>query len=496
MKTQPNPGKPSSAVIIGAGLGGLATACLLAKKGWHVTVIEKNNQLGGRIGRIEAQGFRFDTGPSWLLMPDIFEHFFSLLGENLSQHLKLTRLAPAFRTFFADGSCVDMHANIDHDAETFESIDQGAGTQLQKYLTQMQYQYGVAVEQFMYKNYDRRRDFFNSKMLREGIKLNVLSNIDREVGKQFTALRLRQILEFATLFLGTRPKETPALYGILNHALLTQGVFYPAGGMYTLVEALTRIAKTHGVVLKLNTSAQEICVVQGRATGVIAVDGTIFSADTVISNADLYHTEHKLLAPDFRTKKNSYWEKVQLAPSAFIMHLGVKGKLPQLSHHNLVFNRDWEQNFADVFDKPKWPTEPSFYVCNPSKTDSNLAPPGHENLFVLVPVAAGIEYGQNDLEAYSKKILALMEAKLGLEALSQRIVYTKLYCAKDFAEQFNSFRGSALGLSHTLRQTAVFRPGNQNPKVKNLYYVGANTQPGIGMPPALISAELLAKRLL
>jgi phytoene desaturase len=490
---QPSMGK-SSAIIVGAGLGGIATACLLAKKGWRVTVVEKNSQLGGRIGRIETNGFRFDTGPSWLLMPDVFEHFFTLLGEDLSHHLNLTRLAPAFRAFFADGSCVDLQADIAHDAETFERIEQGSGSQLKKYLAMMQYQYNLAVEQFIYKNYDSRRDF-NFKMLSEGIKLNVLSNFDRKVGKQFKSLRLRQILEFATLFLGTRPSETPALYGILNHALLTQGVFYPAGGIYTLIEALTNIAKTHGVVFKLHTSVQEICVESGKATGVIVDGNTQLSADIVISNADLHHTEHNLLAANARTYDNDYWEKARLAPSACIMYLGLKGTLPQLSHHNLLFSHDWESNFADVFDTQTWPEQPSLYICNPSKTDKNVAPPRHENLFVLVPVAAGIEYSTDDLEAYSKKILKLMASRLEIPDLSQRIVYKQLYCAKDFAQQFNSFQGSALGLSHIFRQTAVFRPSSQNSRVRNLYYVGASTHPGIGMPPTLISAELLAKRL-
>lgn len=487
---------PRSAAIIGSGIGGLASACLLARNGWSVTILEKNEQFGGRVGSFSVKGFKFDTGPSWFLMMDIFERFFESFGEDINDHLELVRLTPAFRTFFADGSRSDMHADRQQDAKTFDRLEYGSGARLQDYLNSMDYQYNLATDKFMYKSYDRRRDFFTPRMLSEGFKLGALSNLDRVVEKRFNSPHLRQILEFASLFLGVRPSNTPALYGILNHALLTQGVYYPMGGMYGLVKALVGIGEKHGAVFRLNTEAKKIIVENGSVKGILTKTGEHIKADIVVSNADIYHTEHHLLAERHRTKSKAYWQKAAIAPSALLLYLGVKGKLTQLSHHNLIFNKDWEHNFEDIFEQnTAWPTDPSIYICKPSQTDPSVAPKDHENVFALVPVPAGIEYSPIELDRFADQILSFVAARLAIKDLSKRIVYQKTYCVKDFARQFNSYRGSALGLAHTLKQTAFFRPNNVSSKVKNLYFVGAGTNPGIGIPPALISAELLIKRL-
>jgi len=485
-----------TAIIIGSGLGGLASACLLSKAGWKVTLLEKNEQLGGRVGTFSAKGFRFDAGPSWYLMPDVFEHFFGLLGEDINKHLRLKKLAPSYRVFYKGiGQKIDIYSDARKDSRTFEQIEAGAGQRLQKYLEQAAYQYGVAKQRFLYKNYDSIYDFFTWEMMSEGIKLNVLSNMHRHAAKYFKNEQLQKIIEYPAVFLGSSPRKTPAIYKIMNHVDLNMGVFYPAGGMYKIVEVLAKIAREHGAKLQTSSPVKQIIVEAGKATGVILENGQSLRADTIISNADIHHTETRLLAPTSRSKSEKYWDKRTLAPSALVMYLGVRGKLPSLSHHNLVFSKGWEQNFKDMFDPSGWPLDPSFYVCCPSKNDKTVAPAGHENLFVLVPVAAGVDYTTKQLEKYAAKILLAMESELGLPGLGRKIVYKRLFCAKDFASRYNSYRGSALGLAHTLRQTAAFRPANISKKVKNLYYVGAGTNPGIGMPTALISAELLYKRL-
>ncbi len=499
----------NSAIIIGAGVGGLGSACLLAKSGWDVTIIEKNEQLGGRVGLLEEKGFRFDSGASWYLMPDVFEHFFELLGEDINKHLELKRLSPSFRVFYKGlyklrPCTVDVHSNIDIDVETFEALEPGAGDLLRKYLNKTEYEYGIAKDRFMYKNYDSMRDFLTREMLSEGRKLNVLSNMHKEAGKYFKSPYLQKILEFPAMFLGSRPDRTPALFGIMNHAILGQGVYYPMGGMYKVVEALERIARKHNVKFSLNAPVSKIVVEQGKAVGVTLKSSKQLRADIIISNAGLYHTETALLEQKYRTMKESYWKKRVTAPSALLLYLGIKGKLPTLSHHNLLFNPHWKQNFDQILPTPPFqggslergfPSDPSFYVCNPSKSDTSVAPMGHENLFVLVPLASGMSYTTRQLETFSEDVLETIEKEMSIPDLRQRIVYQKLFSVKDFAERFNSYQGSALGLSHTLRQTAIFRPNNISKKVKNLYYVGADTNPGIGIPPALISAELMYKRL-
>lgn len=550
-----------SAIIIGSGFGGLGSACILSKAGWNVTVLEKNEMVGGRAsvfsiakdkkgawqrvpepfglddgldagekrtepylsavteapqpattssakstGRVNgsagqqasmAEMFRFDMGPSWYLMPDVFEHFFELLGEKVADHLDLKKLAPSYRIFYKDtDQKVDIYSDLTKDLPTIEKIEAGAGEQLKKYLEQAGYQYGIAKDRFMYKNYDSIKDFFTREMATEGRKLSVLSNMDKHVRKYFKTDQMQKIMQYPLVFLGSSPYNTPAIYNIMSHIDFNMGVYYPRGGVYEITKALKRIAEKNGARFEVNSPVEQILVKDGKAIGVNVKGQGSRMADIVISNADIHHTEQVLLAPEHRTKSERYWRKRTLAPSALIMYLGVKGKISSLTHHNLLFSKDWKRNFAEIFDTPKWPTDPSLYICNPSKTDSSVAPKGYENLFVLVPIASGLEYTDSELEKYADTILQTMEKEMDIPDLRKNIVYKKLFSVKDFSERYNSLHGTALGLAHTLKQTAVFRPNNISKKVKDLYYVGAGTNPGIGMPITLISAELMYKRLI
>lgn len=513
-----------TAIIIGSGIGGLGAAALLGKAGYKVTVLEKNEMAGGRASLFHADydrkrkqyvtrqpgdskakrsknSFSFDAGPSWYLMPDVFDHFFDLLGEDVDKHLDLTKLAPSYRIYYKDTfRRVDIYSDLDRDLPTIEQIEPGAGQALQRYLDRAAYQYGIAKDRFMYKNYDSVSDFFTKEMATEGRKLNVLGNMNRYVSKYFQTDAMRKIVQYPLVFLGSSPYNTPAIYNIMSHIDFNMGVFYPQGGIYEIIKALRGIAEKHGATIRLNTPVERIIVEDGEAAGVRLADGEELRADIVISNADIHHTEQQLLAPEYRTKSKGYWRSRTLAPSALIMYLGVKGELPSLVHHNLIFSRDWRKNFSEIFGrspfaKPKFPTDPSLYICNPSKTDPSVAPKGYENLFVLVPIAPGLHYSEVQLESYADQVLGTIEKELRLPDLRERIVYRRLFSVKDFENRYNSYRGSALGLAHTLRQTAVFRPNNVSKKVKGLYYVGAGTNPGIGLPVCLISAELMYKRL-
>ncbi len=484
------------AIIIGSGIGGLGSACLLAKAGWDVTVLEKNDQVGGRAGHFKAKGFTYDTGPSWYLMPDVFEHFFELLGEDIHKHLALKKLAPSYRVFYKDTFLkADIYSDMEKDIKTIEQLETGAGHNLRRYLDQAEYQYGIAKDRFMYKNYDSWKDFFTLEMAREGRKLKVLRNMDKHVKKYFMTETMQKLMQYPLVFLGSSPYKTPALYNIMSHIDFNMGAYYPTGGIYEVVKSLQKIAEKHGAAFRINAEVQKIIVKNGKASGVVLQDGGELTADIVISNADIHHTETALLEPRYRTKSTRYWKSRTMAPSALIMYLGVRGKIPELTHHNLLFSKNWKQNFKEIFNRPRWPRDPSLYVCMPSKTDPEVAPKDHENLFVLVPIAPGLKYDDAFLEHYSDKILQTIEKDMYVKDLRQRIVYKKLFCVKDFEGHFNSYKGSALGLAHTLRQTAIFRPNNISNKVSDLYYVGANTNPGIGMPTCLISAELLYKRL-
>ena len=483
-------------VIIGAGIGGLGAAGLFARKGYDVTVVEKNANLGGRANIFEHDGFKFDMGPSWYLAPDIFEHFFKLVGEKVEDHLDLKKLSPSYRIFFRnDTEPLDINSNIDIDTATFDAIEAGAGDKLRAYLKQSEYQYEVATQHFMFKNYDTIFDFFNKRVMIEGQKLSVFSTMHKFVSKFFTSKKLQQVMEYTMVFLGTSPYEAPALYNLMSHMDFNQGVFYPQGGFYELIRALSNIAEKNGAILRVNSPVEKINVRDGKAVGVRLEGGEVIDADIVISNADMWFTETHLLDVPQQTHKEKYWQKRTMAPSAFIMYLGVSEKLPSLIHHNLLFSEDWRKNFDDIYKDPCLPDEPSLYVCAPSVTDPSVAPAGKENLFVLVPIASGLTITDEQKEKYADRVLALMETEMNLPDLRKKIEYKRIYTVANFAADYNAFKGSALGLAHTLRQTAIFRPKNKSKKVGNLFYVGAGTNPGIGTQICLISAELAYKRV-
>ncbi len=378
----------STVIVVGGGVGGLAVAALLGRRGDTVTVLEKNELLGGRANYFEADGFSFDMGPSWYLMPDVFEHFFALLGERVSDHLELQRLDPSYRiTFRGSDLTVDMTSDLDRDAATFENLEPGSGEALRDYLAKAETQYGIAIENFMYRNRDGLSGFLNRKTASQGRQLHVFENMHRYVSRWFSTDIVRKIMEYQLVFLGSSPYTTPALYNIMSHIDFNLGVFYPRGGIYSIVRALTAIGAKHGVRHHTQAPVAEIVVEDGRASGVRLESGEVLRADTVISNADMHHTETVLLPRAARSHSDRYWARRTLAPSAFIIYLGVRGRLPSLTHHNLAFGQDWRRGFAQIFDTPAWPDDPSYYVCAPSRTDPGTAPAEHENLFVLVPVA-------------------------------------------------------------------------------------------------------------
>lgn len=486
-----------SVIIIGSGIGGLGSAALLAKAGYEVTVLEKNTNLGGRANIFEADGYTFDMGPSWYLMPDVFEHYFNLLDEDIHQHLDLVKLSPSYRVFFSNDEelpVVDIHSDLEKDLPLFEQLEPGVTPKIKEYLRRSGEQYEMAKDTFMYRNLGFSLDFLKWKVIKKGIELNPFQTMQSYLNKWFESDRLKKILEYTLVFLGSDPAKTPAMYNIMNAIDFNMGVYYPKGGIYEIVKALVTINKKHGTSFHTNTSVSKIIIEGKKATGVQLENGSILKADLVVSNADLWFTETQLLDRKYQTYPESYWERSVLSPSAFIMYLGLDRELDILSHHNLRFGSDWKQNFKELFDTPQLPEDPSYYVCKPTETDPDLSPDGTDNLFVLVPIPPGLELSEAEMTTYRQKILDLMKTDLNLPNLEEYIVYERAFWSDDFRRDYNAYKGTALGLAHTLKQT-LKRPLNYSKKVKNLYYVGAGTSPGIGMPICLISAELLYKRI-
>ncbi len=485
-------------LIIGSGFGGLGSACLLAKHGYHVELYEKNDQYGGRAGLITEDGFIFDKGPSWYMMPDVFQEFFALMDESIDDWITLERLTPSYRVFLESepGTPYDFFSDLEKNKELFERLEPGSGPVLERFLKETQEKYEIAKHEFMVKNYDSLFDFFTFRVFRLGMRLPLFTKQSRIIEKLFNHELLRKVMQYQTVLLGTAPGDTPGIYSLMNYVDFGLGVWYPQGGIYTIIEALVTLAKKHGVIMHTRAPVQKILVHDGHASGIVLADGRTIMGDIVISNTDIHHTETVLLEEQYRDHDASFWNKQLLAPSAFILYLGIKGSLPTLKHHTLIFSQEWDKNFDQIFHHPEWPHRPSLYICAPSKTDTSVAPENCENLFVLVPIAAGLDDADEAfLDEYEQHILDYIGEMTNTPDLETRILVKKRYTIKDFIHDYNAFRGTALGLAHTLSQTAIFRPNNYSRKVKNLFFVGAGTNPGIGMPICLLSAELVFKRI-
>ena len=484
--------------IIGAGYGGLALANILAKAGYAVTVYEKHSTPGGRAGHLEQDGFSFDTGPSWYLMPEIFDHYYELFGKRASNELKLTRLSPGYKVFFEHDQPIEVSGDIDADAELFESYEKGAGEALKMYVASSAQTYTLAVRHFLYSNFERTVEFLNPEVLRHAARMLrlALRPLHSYVSRTVADVRLQKMLEYHMVFLGTSPFQAPALYSLMSNLDFMSGVYYPMGGMYRLIESMVEIGQELGVTYVYDAEVARIVVNQGEAVGIELASGVRVDADIVVSNSDLHHTEMKLVPEEYRSYPERYWNRREPGPGALLVMLGIKGELSMLRHHNLLFVDDWRGNFRAIYEDKEIPEAASLYVCNPSKTDPGVAPTGTENLFMLVPMPAGVILSEDEQAHHVDKFIAQFAQMIKVPNLMERIITKAVVGPQDFLTQYYSWQANALGgQSHILWQSAMFRTPNKSKRVTNLYYVGASTTPGIGLPMCLIGAELVYKRI-
>ena len=483
----------SDVVVIGGGFGGLSTACYLAGAGADVTLLEKNDQLGGRASRLEVDGFRFDMGPSWYLMPDVFERFFGHFGHEPAEYYDLTRLDPHYRIFFKGGDRVDMVPDLAENRKTFESYEPGAAERFDEYLEKSKQNYEVGMEHFVYEDRTSISDYLDWNVAKNARGLSLIGSMQDHVEKYFEHPKLQQIMQYTLVFLGGAPNNTPALYNLMSHVDFNMGVYYPENGLGGVVDGVVELGKELGVDFRIGAPAAEI---RGREGAFVTrtEDGQEFYSDYVVSDADYRHTEMELLDERKRQYDAEYWDSRTYAPSAFLLYLGVEGDVDPLAHHSLVLPTDWDDHFETIFEDPAWPDDPAYYLCVPSQTDDAVAPEGHSNLFALVPIAAGLEDTPELRQQYRDMVLDDIAANTGVE-LRDRIVVEEQFCVNDFADRYNSTQGTALGLAHTLRQTALFRPSHRSSAVDGLYFTGAFTTPGIGVPMCLISGQLTAEAM-
>jgi phytoene desaturase len=487
-------------VVIGSGFAGLSAASFMAKAGWDVTVIEKNESAGGRARQLKENGFVFDRGPSFYWMPDIFERYFAQFGKKAADYYSLKRLDPSYRIYWNDGM-TDVPAGFNELKKIFESFEKGSAAKLEQYLEEAAYKYELGMKKLVFKPGHSFTEFLNWQTIKGLFKLQVFTSIRKHIAKYFSHPRLRQIMEFPVLFLGALPQDTPALYSLMNYADIKGGTWYPQSlsrqggrGMYAVVEGMYKLAIELGVKFHFDEEVNGIHI-RGNKAATIATTKDIYRADVIISTADYHFTETKLLPEELRSYSEDYWKKMVMAPSCLLYYVGLNKKLKQPVHHSLFFDSSLDQHGKEIYQMPQWPAEPLFYVSVSSVTDDSVAPPGHENLVFLVPIASGLEGDTEELrEKYFQMIVGRMEKHIG-EPILDSVVYKKSYSVSDFVHDYHSFRGNAYGLANTLRQTAIFKPACRSKKIKNLFYAGQLTVPGPGVPPCLISGEVVAKQV-
>ncbi len=521
-------------IVIGAGFAGLSAACFLAKAGHDVTILEKNSIAGGRARKFETEdGFVFDMVPSWYWMPDIFDRFFEQFGKKTSDYYELVRLDPSYNVYFGENhEVMQVPAQMQALEAMFEHYEPGSTANLRQFLAEAAYKYEVGIKEFVFKPSHNLLEFADWRILKSAFRLQLLQSMASHVRKMFKNEKLRKLLEFPVLFLGATPQNTPALYSLMNYADMALGTWYPKGGMHKIIEGMVQLATELGVKIALGQEVRAapqplpngeeeassppspICPVlsvgkeggtrlasnsaillEGNRITKIVTHDKEYEADVVVGTADYHHIEQELLPKEKRRYDEKYWDKRVMAPSSLLFYLGINKKLERLEHHNLFFDEDFDQHAHEIYTDPQWPSKPLFYVCISSKTDPTAAPEGHENVFVLIPLAPNLEDTEALREKYYHIVLERLERLTG-QSVRDAVVYKRSFAHNDFKSDYHSYKGNAYGLANTLLQTAFLKPKIKSKKIINLFYAGQLTTPGPGVPPSLISGEVVAKEVM
>jgi phytoene desaturase len=456
--------------VIGSGFSGLTAAALLAKQGYKVTILEKNAQAGGRAGVWETAGFKFDMGPSWYWMPDVFENYFALFGKE---------------------EIMDIPANMQQLEALFESYEKGSTLALRDFMEQAAYKYKTAMSDYVFRPSHSITEFLDLKLVLQSLRIHMLKPMSKHVKSYFKNPKLIKLLEFPVLFLGATAQKIPAMYSLMNYADLALGTWYPMGGMNEIVKAMVKLAQENGVEILLNTEVQKIKIENNEAQEIITNQGN-FKTDFVVAAADYQYVDQKLLEKPYQNYTAKYWESRTMSPSSLLFYIGLNRKVKNIKHHNLFFDEDLDQHAIEIYDQPQWPSKPLFYVCASSLTDVSVAPENMENLFFLIPLAPGLSDTEELREKYYNLMLERFENITGNKIRGNEII-KRSFAMNDFETEYHSYKGNAYGLANTLTQTAFFKPSMRSKKVKNLLFTGQLTVPGPGVPPAIISGQVVAK---
>lgn len=485
-----------NALIIGAGLAGITTAAILARNGYAVTVLEKNSVPGGRCGQILRDGHRFDTGPTLFLIPQIFRQAYESLGERMEDHLDLRRIDPTYRFNFGDGSHLSLTANLKSMQQQLEAIEPGSFGEMLRYIHEGYRHFGLAVDDLAGRNFYSFFDYFNPANIGLIFKLKALIKHYDNVSRYFQHPHLRAAFTFQDMYLGLSPFDAPSTYSLLQYTELIDGVWFPMGGMYSIIESMVSIAEMYGAQFLYKQPVKQIEIQNSHAKSVILGDGSRLDADLVIANADLPYVYQDLL-PDKRRAERL--ERKKYTCSAVMFYWGVDKYYPQFDVHNLFVAGDFRYSMDQVFKDKSLPDEPNFYIHAPSRIDPAASPPGEDTLMVLVPCGRLDDDGNQDIPAMqtqARKSVLQRLGEFGITDLDQHLKFELSYTPRSWKNKYNLSKGAAFGsINHNFLQVGYLRPQNRHPQYKNLYFVGGSTHPGSGLPLTLISARLTTERI-
>jgi phytoene desaturase len=449
---------------------------------------------GGRARTFSEQGFLFDMGPSWYWMPDVFDKFFGDFGKKTSDYYDLVRLDPSYQVFFSEKEVVKIPANMQELEQLFEHYEKGSSLQLRAFLQQAEYKYQVGINKLVYYPSRSITEFIDVKLLVDMVRMNIFQSFAKHARQFFKNPQLLKLVEFPIIFLGATAESTPALYSLMNYADMSLGTWYPQGGMHKIVEGMVSLAKELGVTFRFSEAVTGFDI-QGKNVKSVKTAQNTYTADAVVGAADYHHIDQQLLPEKYRNYSPEYWDKRTMAPSCLLYYVGVNKRLKNLLHHNLFFDEDFTVHAHEIYEQPKFPSKPLFYVSVPSQTDSSVAPEGYENLFLLIPTAPNLK-DTPDIKAHYYHVIMDRLERLTGQSIRDAVVYKRAYAHSNFIADYNSFKGNAYGLANTLRQTAILKPTLKNNQLNNLFFAGQLTVPGPGVPPSLISGKVVADYML
>jgi phytoene desaturase len=487
--------KAQTVIVIGAGIGGITAAIHLAKHGLHVTVLEKNSHPGGRCDRFSREGHRFDTGPTLFVMPQLYEAEFRALEASVRERLDLQRVDPTYHLVFDDGSQFAITSDMKSLQEQLESVQPGSFQGFLRYLQEGERHYQLAMDKMITRDFRRASDFFSLQNLSLVFRIKALINHYRNMSAYFDDPRLKTAFSFQDIYMGLSPSEAPATFSLLPYTELVHGVWYPRGGMYSIVEVLMDLARQAGVEFIFNSEVERINTNSTRAHGVLLADGSRLDGDVILANADLPYVYQHLLPQDGMAKALS---RKQFSSTVISFFWGVDKAYEAIHPHTLFLADDYRKNFERVIQDASLPVNPILYVHAPARLDPSMAPRGQDTLTAIVPVGHISENGEQnwgELRDKAREHVFRRLRTIGITDFESHIKFEETYTPPSWRKRYNLMKGSIHGLSHTLTQMAYFRPSNRHPRYKNLYFAGANTHPGTGIPTTMVSGRLVSERI-